>query len=92
MLGGQVATFGALMVLNVPIRSTLAVTLFSLASMVAVKSAMVDRRTLWIAPLTLVLGILALMVPTTAFYAVAIWYATFFGVGALLPYDDTPDS
>lgn len=88
LLAWQVFTFAALWFVGVALRPTIAITLFSLGAMIAVKSAMVDWRMFWSAILTTALGAVALLVPWTTFFAVGVAYGTFFGGGAMLSYEE----
>jgi hypothetical protein len=84
VLLGQGATFCALMVLNVPLRQSLAVTLFALGSIALVEGVWIGRRMVASALLAWALGIAALFAPPVAFYAVAVAYGALFVGGALL--------
>lgn len=88
LLLGQVFTFTALWLVGVALRPALTVTLFSLAAIIAVKSAMVDWRMYWSAVLTAALGGLALVFPALVFFLVGGAYGAFFAGGALLSYEE----
>ena len=88
LLFGQVGTFLGLTFLNVPLRPSLAVTLLSLGSIIAVKSASLDWRMMWSAVLSVALGVVALWRPEIVFYAVGIAYGSFFAGGAMLTYEE----
>lgn len=87
MLVGQALTFAALSFVGVGLRPALATSLMPLATAIGVKSVLVDPRMNWAAFLSVIGGVLALFVPTTAFAVVGVVYAAFFGAGALLPYE-----
>jgi len=85
---GQVILFVALLSFGLEMRPTLALTLFPLASTIAVANALLEPRMFWSALVAFGCALFSLFVPEVVYHCVGVSYAAFFIGGALLRFDD----
>ena len=90
MLFGQVILFVAAAWVGVDTRSALALSLLQLATVIAVKTQLLDPRMFWTSFVVLATGVAALAWPAAVLELVGGAYSVFFIGGALLSFETNP--
>lgn len=91
LLTGQVATYSfCAFVLELPLATTLAVTLFQLGASIAIKTLTMEERIVWTAAVSLAAGGASALWPSAVFELVGVAYATFFLAAGSLRFEDGP--